>query len=558
MQIDLTTLETVNYLGQTVDKLEFNGNRIWPVEKYGLFDPATDSLIYSWSELISNNMIQVSAGGDLTPGSNYKQMSGKLVVHEDVVSVSINNNSTSIPNSACFNYADIVELDLSNCTNFTTIGKIAFACSRLVKVILPASLTTIGNSAFYSTRSAEIINLSSMSLTTSSTSIFGSGNYNHVISVISSVSESKIQIIDNVYYYIDGNTCACLGPTTGNVKNIHIYSGTTEIAAESFDYSSMNPTFESVDFSDATSLTTIGYRAFFCTYIPTIDLSECTSLTTLGEDSFRQSYIRFIALPTSLTTIGSNAFVFTDLLVEVLDYSGTYTNSSIHVINNPSDTWITYDNGGIYYKPSEQSTALYFLGLSDLSLQTITLSANTTKISGYSLRGAHALQTVNLSQCSRLSSLADYAFANSNISSLDMSGCTALTDLSQYCFSYTYNLTSITLPSGVKTLKQYHFARALGLVNFTVPSTVTKIEGQAFAWCTNLASVYIPTTVTVMGSSASAYAFYNCTNTLLVIYTNASSKLSGWYTNWNYTGNNKPCTVNYNYTYEQYAAAIGL
>ncbi len=61
------------------------------------------------------------------------------------------------------------------------------------------------------------------------------------------------------------------------------------------------------------------------------------------------------------------------------------------------------------------------------------------------------------------------------------------------------DLTSVTLPKGLKTIGNSSFASCTGLTSLTLPETVNSIEDWSFYECTNLASINIPDGVTKIG-----------------------------------------------------------
>ena len=67
-------------------------------------------------------------------------------------------------------------------------------------------------------------------------------------------------------------------------------------------------------------------------------------------------------------------------------------------------------------------------------------------------------------------------------------------------------LTSVTIPSSVKSIGAYTFHGCTGLTSVTIPSSVTNIGEGVFEGCTGLTSVTIPSSIT----SISANAFYGC------------------------------------------------
>jgi hypothetical protein len=73
-------------------------------------------------------------------------------------------------------------------------------------------------------------------------------------------------------------------------------------------------------------------------------------------------------------------------------------------------------------------------------------------------------------------------------------------------FSSCVNLTSVSIPIGVTTIGPMAFQYCSSLTTFVVPNTVTTIGTKAFYFCTALSSVTIPNSVTVIANEL----FRNC------------------------------------------------
>ena len=81
--------------------------------------------------------------------------------------------------------------------------------------------------------------------------------------------------------------------------------------------------------------------------------------------------------------------------------------------------------------------------------------------------------------------------------------------------------------TGGNSIGEYAFYECSSLESIVIPNSVTSIGYAAFSKCSSLESIEIPNSVTNIGN----HAFSGCYS--LVIYCEASSKPSGWYSNWN-------------------------
>ncbi len=141
---------------------------------------------------------------------------------------------------------------------------------------------------------------------------------------------------------------------------------------------------------------------------------------------------------------------------------------------------------------------------------------------------------------------------------MDCTGLTSVTipsnikTIGWYAFSGCTGLTSITIPDSVTTIDWFAFSGCTGLTSVTVGNGVSCIDASVFAGCTKLTSVTLGTGVTSIGWSAfkgctklgtinipasvtsiDRYAFYDCSSLSSVIYCgneaqwNAISKVEG-------------------------------
>ena len=213
-----------------------------------------------------------------------------------------------------------------------------------------------------------------------------------------------------------------------------------------------------------------------------------------------------------------------------------------------------------------------------------TFSSNITTLRSYSLCGmkstkiflpeATIVNNYSLTTCPNL----DYVYAPKleTISNYAFSNCTKLgatydiefpnvTSITEGGLDGCYSLgkNKVSFPK-LTTVDKYSFRNCYSLTSFDF-TNFSKIPSDSFVGCAGLKKVWIPsscTTIEVQRSSGSvslsSAPFCGCLN--VVIYTNASSKLSGWDSYFNLIGYTTVsdityATVNYNSTYEDYLNA---
>ncbi|MBQ7797823.1 MAG: leucine-rich repeat domain-containing protein, partial [Clostridia bacterium] len=296
--------------------------------------------------------------------------------------------TTKIPNdievigTTAFAKQNLINLDLSNCTKLTTIKQSAFAsCKVLTKIILPSSLTSIETSAFGSCYAlVEIYNLSSLTITlgNSSSSTNGYlGQYAKIIHTDVSVA-SRIQIIDNLQYYVYGSDFIAVATTGSNQTTITLDTNTTEINEYAFSGCS-----SLTSISLPSSLTSIGTHAFSnCSGLTSIDLSKCTSLTTIGTWAFSNcSTLTSLDLSkcTSLTTIRVRAFNNCKGLTSIT-IPANVTKIGQYAFNGCSSlTSITFKDTSTWYRVSSETNWNNMTGGTSTSVTTASTAATYFK-----------------------------------------------------------------------------------------------------------------------------------------------------------------------------------
>ena len=80
-----------------------------------------------------------------------------------------------------------------------------------------------------------------------------------------------------------------------------------------------------------------------------------------------------------------------------------------------------------------------------------------------------------------------------------------VTSIGFSAFSYSNNLTSVTIPNSVTSIGNDAFSECTGLTSINIPNSVISIGDFAFTDCTGLTTLTIPGSVTSIGSAAFIY-----------------------------------------------------
>ncbi len=242
----------------------------------------------------------------------------------------------------------------------------------------------------------------------------------------------------------------------------------TAIADNAFspeEYDETFPKFKSIDFSNSSSLVTIGKSAFDNHVFDKIDLSPCTNLQEIDNGAFglpedtdssgdKKIEVSFKGLK-NLKRIGRGAFAGPDIgdRYRSFDFSGCI---GLEVI----DDWAFAANSLRNLDLSDCSNlkSIGKFAFSTCGLMSVNLSNCTslTKIDKLAFSSNGPLQNLDMSNCSSLEIIEESAFDNSALKNLDLSTCTNLKTIGANAFGYS-KITEGKIPLSLITLADNAF-----------------------------------------------------------------------------------------------------
>lgn len=314
------------------------------------------------------------------------------------------------------------------------------SCGRLKSVTIGANVTTLADGAFNGNTSLKTFTVND-----------NNANY---------------ASIDGVVYSKDKKTLL-LFPTAYEIKGgvFTVPEGTEEIASQAF----MSTTYNTKNTNSvkqviiAASVTKIGDLAFRHSQIPSITFADNSQLTSIGASAFQdcQGLTEF-TIPANVETIGSNAITYNNNLTTI----NVAANSKLKTISQN-----TFSN-------NKNLKNFNFLGSCELetigdnafidlpALASFELPASCTSVGRNAFKGDNALTTFTFKDGSKLENIGQASFADCG-------------------------LTSLTLPSGVKTIAQEAFRGCTALQEITLSSSITSVNPRAFYECSNLSAINV-------------------------------------------------------------------
>ncbi len=335
---------------------------------------------------------------------------------------------------------------LSLPSQLQVIGKDAFAgCLNLYAADLPATLTALGEGAFANTNVSQVV-------------------------IPAGVTEIPAGVFANTpisELYFNGTAVQSIGDGAfSNGSSLYMIDLVlpegletigSNVLAECRAYSIILPD----------SLRSIGDRSFTQVYniMGVLDLGE--GLESVGEECFSNiSNLSSLTLPSSLTSIGANAF--RDCYVQTVDIPEGWTK----IPDNAFNCW-TQLNTVIIPETVTEIGANAFLNCDSLS--SLTMHDGITKIGAGAFSGCICLTDVTLPGA--LEDLGENAF----------SGC---------------GVCALTTPASWTKIPDGAFSGWSSLNTVVVCDQVTEIGANAFRNCTSLTSLTLSDNLTVIGDGA--------------------------------------------------------
>ena len=252
--------------------------------------------------------------------------------------------------------------------------------------------------------------------------------------------------VDGIYYnFIDENslevTFYSKAHTMGDYKELQQYSGKVVIPP--------TVTYEGKTYK----VTAIGYKAFASCLITSVTIPS--TVTSIGENAFCQCYkLKKIVIPSSVTSI-EPAFSWCKAL-----------------------TSIKVEKGNPVYDSRDNCNA-------------IIVTASNSLIAGCcKTKIPHTVTSIGNSAFSHCHNLSFITIPNS------------VTEIGDNAFDFCEDLRTVDMSNSVTSIGAGAFGNCINLKKLTLPSSLKTIKAAAFSYCYEMEKVTIPKSVTFIGKAA--------------------------------------------------------
>lgn len=258
-----------------------------------------------------------------------------------------------------------------------------------------------------------------------------------------------------------------------------------EIGEQSF---SMCSSLKSIKYPN--TIKKIGSKAFFCcsSYSGILDLSNYPNLEEIGDEAFLgcSSLVGELSFPSSLTTIGSKAFVS-------CKFSGSIIipNNVIH-IGKYAFFSCTDFNGKIVIGNGCTAIEESVFGQCKGLTGSIHIGSAVTEIGPCAFFGCESL-TGNLEIPSSVTSIGESAFTNCRSLSGSLLLNEGLISIGDHAFSECVNLSgSLVFPSSLRSIGNMTFFKCVGIIDVTFKSNNVSVGFMAFSKMQNKCFSNVP------------------------------------------------------------------
>ena len=342
----------------------------------------------------------------------------------------------------------------------TSVGEFGFYGTGITSVTIPASIMSIGNLAFVECNSMNTITIADSENALTMSNEWGYRPFANSATTIYigrnlTLTADANQICDNVTNVTFGDKVTTINPYifcyNESLSSITIGEGVTSIGDNAFYWCGNGGSVKEtvVEIGSESDLTSIGASAFGgCTKLKSVTLPS--TLTTIGANAFDCSGLTSITIPASVTTIGNAAF--------------QNCNSMNTITIADSENALTMSNEW-GYRPFANSATTIYIG------RNLTLTEDANQICD---------NVTNVTFGDKVTTINPYLFSGTTtITSVKVPWLTPLTLNETAFYSSAYENATLWIPGGTEAAYQNGDNKWKNFVNKNFSSYVVSITGSA-------------------------------------------------------------------------------
>ena len=339
----------------------------------------------------------------------------------------------SVPNTVTtldsYAFANCTALEKISVSSVTTIGSGVFrGCSALKNISLGNKLASIGSGAFVDTA------LEKIDVPSSVTSIGGAA-FNACENLTSiTFNNEYYRIEDGIVYSEDNEIVSILASANIEDGVLTVAEGYSILAGALIDCPSVTKIILPTSML-AEDGTMAGSLFKSSNYLKEVVLPE--GLTAISTSMFQASTVEKVVIPSTVTSIGNNAFYDATALTDVNLPEGLLS------IGN-----YAFQNSGI---------------------ENVTLPASLEELGTYVFKGTANLNKVTISEGIKITAISQCLFIESGLREINLPE--GITEIRAQAFDGCVNLSAIEFPRSLVNIGNKAFAGS-GLINIFIPNTI--------------------------------------------------------------------------------------